>query len=61
MPSLGDLEYLTPSAVALMQMDIVLDPTKSQTLLKYHPIFTVEEGIQLSAKEYHSKENILYD
>lgn len=52
MPSLGDLEYLTPSAMALMELTIRMDPSKSQSVLGYHPIFTVDEGVQLGVLEY---------
>lgn len=60
MPRLGDLEYLTPCTWALMSMDIQVDPTKVQRLLDYHPVFTVEEGVQLAVREYQQNRPAIF-
>lgn len=59
MPDLGDLRYLTPSAMALMELNTRIDPTNIQNRLGYHPIYTVDEGVQLGVLEYKHNQRLL--
>ena len=56
--SMGNLEYLTPCAMVIMNINMRIDPSKAQRMLPYRPVFNVNEGIQLAVREYQEKESI---
>jgi nucleoside-diphosphate-sugar epimerase len=46
--------------LSLLNMDCAVDPSKAQNVLKYHPVFSVDEGVQLAVKESLEEVSIFY-
>jgi nucleoside-diphosphate-sugar epimerase len=45
----------------MLNMNCAVDPSKAQNVLKYHPVFSVDEGIQLAVKESLEDASIFND
>jgi len=49
-PMPGTLKYLSPSVLLLSRLDATFSDAKAQRLLDYHPVYSMEEGMQLTVQ-----------
>lgn len=57
-PNMGELAYLTPTAMRLLGISVQLCPKRAKKVLGYHPVFTVNDGVQLTVLEYDTGASI---
>lgn len=48
----GQLKFLTPPMLSVARQSYAFTGTKARELLGYHPIFTVDEGLQKTITEH---------
>ena len=54
------LSWLTYTAIKLMTYDVTVNSDKIRRCLGYYPLFSVEEGVQLSVLEHADTKNSIF-